>query len=60
MGFVQAEHERWWMMANLILNYMKETQIDKKKPNVRWETRVVDNKIIWFPVKEEITKFKRR
>jgi len=38
---------------------MKDTQREKRKPNVRWDIRVVDNKTIWFPVKEEITKFKR-
>lgn len=39
---------------------MKETQKEKRKPNVRWDTRVIDNKTIWFPVQEEIKKFKGR
>lgn len=39
---------------------MKETQKEKRKPNIRWDTRVIDNKTIWFPIQEEIKKCKRR
>ena len=32
---------------------MKETQREKRKPNVRWDTRVVDSKTIWFPIQND-------
>lgn len=60
----RAEHERRRMMEVRMVwkeedNYMKETQKGKRKPNVYWDTRVIDNKTIWFPVQEATKKFKR-